>query len=88
MFVCFNKLFISLVAMDHCYKIYIKTELTSLHYVTFIESLAIGPTEALSFDSDQFTNNSINKVIEEKTNDPFLLLEEHFFIAFLCIKNL
>jgi hypothetical protein len=34
-------------------------------------------------------NNSINKVIEEKkTNDPFLLLEEHFFdVVLLCKTN-
>jgi hypothetical protein len=28
-------------------------------------------------------NNSINKLIEEKINDPFLLLEEHYFTAVL-----
>jgi hypothetical protein len=40
--------------------------LASLHYVTFIEPLVVCPTEALSFDSDEFMNNAINKVIEEK----------------------
>jgi hypothetical protein len=37
--------------------------LASLHYVTFIELLAVFPMEALSFDSDQFTNNSMKKVV-------------------------
>jgi hypothetical protein len=74
LFVCLNRLFISLVAMDPSCKTYVKNDLISLHYVTFIELLAISPTETPSFDSDQFTDNSINEVIEEKTNDPFLLL--------------
>jgi hypothetical protein len=56
----------SLVAMDHFCKTYVETDLASLHYITFIEPLTICPMEAKSFDSDQFTNNSINKVIEEK----------------------
>jgi hypothetical protein len=88
LFVCLNRLFISLVAMDPSCKTYVKNDLISLHYVTFIELLAICPTETPSFDSDQFTDNSINEVIEEKTNDPFLLLEEHFFTAFLVYKKL
>jgi hypothetical protein len=81
LFVCLNRFFISLVAMEPSCKTYVKTDMVSLHYVTFIEPLAICLTEALSFDSDQFTKNSINKVIEEKTNDPFVLLQEHFFDA-------
>jgi hypothetical protein len=52
--------------MDSFCKTYIKTDLASLHYVTFIELLVVCPTEALSFDSDEFMNNAINKVIEEK----------------------
>jgi hypothetical protein len=88
LFVYLNRLFISLVAIDPSCKTYVENDLISLHYVTFIELLAICPTETLSFDSDQFTNNSINEVIEEKTNDPFLLLEEHFFTAFLVYKKL
>jgi hypothetical protein len=40
-------------------------------------------TESLSFGSEQFMNNSINKLIEEKINDPFLLLEEHYFTTVL-----
>jgi hypothetical protein len=67
LFVCLNILFISLVAMEPSCKTYVETDLASLHYITFIESLAICPTEALSFDSNQFTKNSINKVTEEKT---------------------
>jgi hypothetical protein len=42
----------------------------------------------LSFDSDDFTINSIKKVIEENINDPFVLLEEHFSDAVLCYKKL
>jgi hypothetical protein len=41
--------------MDHLYKSYVETDLVSLHYVTFVESLAVFPTEALSFNSEQFT---------------------------------
>jgi hypothetical protein len=80
-------LFISLVAMDSFCKTYVEIDLTSLQYVTFIEPLAVCPTEALSFDSNQFTNNINNKVIEEKMNDPFVLLEEHFFTTFLVYKK-
>jgi hypothetical protein len=36
-----------LVAMDSSCKTYVKTNLASLHYVTFIELLAVCPTEAL-----------------------------------------
>jgi hypothetical protein len=53
--------------MDPFCKIYVETDLASLHYTTFIEPFAICPMEALSFDSDQFMNNSINKVIKEKS---------------------
>jgi hypothetical protein len=74
--------------MDSSYKIHVETDLASLHYVTFIELLAICPTNALSFESDQFTNNNINKVIEDKINEPFILNEEHFFTAFLVLKTL
>jgi hypothetical protein len=76
------------MAINPSCKAYVKTNLTSLHHVTFIELLGICPTEALSFDSDQFTNNSINMVIEEKTSDPFVLLEEYFFATFLVYKKL
>jgi hypothetical protein len=44
--------------------------------------------QSLSFGSDQFMNNSVTKLIEEKTNDPFILLGEHFFVAFLLQKNI
>jgi hypothetical protein len=75
------------VAMDSSCKTYVETDLISLHYVTFIEPLVVYPTEALSFDSDEFMNNSINKVIEEKTNESFVLLNEHFFTDFLVHKK-
>jgi hypothetical protein len=86
-FFCLSRLFISLVAMDSSCKTYVETDLISLHYVTFIEPLVVYPTEALSFDSDEFMNNNINKVIEEKTNESFVLLNEHFFIDFLVHKK-
>jgi hypothetical protein len=88
LFVCLNRFFISLVAMEPSCKTYVKTDLASPHYVIFIEPLSICPMEHLSIDSDQFTKNSINKVIEEKTNDPFLLLDEHLFGAFFVYKKL
>jgi hypothetical protein len=57
------------------------------HYITFIEPLVIFPTEAMPFDFEKFTNNSINEVIEAKTNEPFLPLEEHFFDTVLLYKK-
>jgi hypothetical protein len=74
--------------MDHFCKTNIKTDLATLHYMTFIEPLTIFSTEALSFDSEQFTNNSINKVIEAKTTDPFLQLEEHFIAVVLLYQKI
>jgi hypothetical protein len=53
-------------------------DLASLHYVTFIEPLVVSPSEALCFDSEQFMNTSINKLIEAKPKDPFLIFEEYF----------
>jgi hypothetical protein len=73
--------------MDPFCKIYVESDLASLHYTTFIEPFAICPMEALSFDSDQFMNNSINKVIKEKINDHFLLLKEYFFTTFLVYNK-
>jgi hypothetical protein len=52
-------------------KTYVETDLASLYYVTFIAPLAVCPTEALSINYDQFTNNTINKVIEEIDYDQF-----------------
>jgi hypothetical protein len=62
--------------MDPFCKLYGTTDLASLHYVTFIEPFAVLPMDALSFDSEQFTNNG-----------PFLLLKEHFFAAILLHKK-
>jgi hypothetical protein len=73
--------------MDSSCKTYVEIDLTSLHYVTFIGPHVICPTDALSFDSDQFANNTINKVIEEKMNDSFMLLEEHYFTDFWVYKK-
>jgi hypothetical protein len=53
-------------------------DLASLHYVTFIEPHAISPSEALCFNSKQFTNTTINKLIEAKPKDHFLIFEEYF----------
>jgi hypothetical protein len=69
--------------MDTFYKSCVKIDLAWLHYVTIIEPLTVMPTESLSIHSEQFMNNFINKLIEEKINDPFLLLEEHFFATIL-----
>jgi hypothetical protein len=68
--------------MDSFSKPYAEIDLVSLHYVTFIDPLAVMSTESLSFGFERFMNNSINKLIEEKTNGPFLL-DEHFFAAVL-----
>jgi hypothetical protein len=38
--------------------------------------------------SEMFMNNSITKLIEEKTSHPFILLEEHFSAAILLHKKL
>jgi hypothetical protein len=74
--------------MDPFCKSYVENDLVSLHYVTFIEPLAIFPTEALSFDYKQFTNNSINKVIEAKRNDSSYYSKNIFSLSFCCTKNL
>jgi hypothetical protein len=74
--------------MDRFSKINTETDLAKLHYVAFIDPLIVSPTEALSFDSEQFTNNSNNKVIEAKTIDNFLLLEEHFITIVLLYKKI
>jgi hypothetical protein len=83
----FNRFFISLVTMDLFDKSNAETNLASLHYVTFIEPLVIFPTEALSFNLEQFTNNSMKKVTEGERNDPFVLLEEHFFATVLLYNK-
>jgi hypothetical protein len=88
LFLCLNRVLLSLMKMDHFYKSYAKTDLASLHYVTFIESLAIFSTEALSFDFDDFTVNFMKKVIEGNINNSFILLEEHFFDAILLYKKI
>jgi hypothetical protein len=76
------------VAMDHFCKLNTKTDLGTLHYVTFIESLVVSLMEALSFESEKFINNSINKVIEAKINEHFILLEENLFVAALLYKKI
>jgi hypothetical protein len=64
LFIFLNGFFISLVQMDLFYKSNVETALATLHYITFIESLAVFPTEELSFNSEQFTNNSMKNVSE------------------------
>jgi hypothetical protein len=86
LFICLNRFFISLVAMDHFYKSNAETDLALLHYITFIESLAVFPMEVLSFDSDDFTNNSMKKVIEGKRNDSFI--KNISLPPFYCTKKL
>jgi hypothetical protein len=77
--ICLHRVFVSLVTMDNFYKSYAESDLATLHYIAFIKPLAFSPKEALSFDSDDFTSNSMKKVIEGNINDPFVLLEEYFF---------
>jgi hypothetical protein len=84
--ICFSRIFIFFVAMDSFYKSYVETDLTTLHYITFIKLFGVFSTETLSFNSEQFTNNSNNKEFKSKTNDHFLLFQEHFFIAVLVYK--
>jgi hypothetical protein len=74
------------MAMDQFRKSCV-TDLASLHYVAFIKPLTIFSIEALSFDFEQFKIISINKENESKIEDPFLLLDEHFFIADLVYKK-
>jgi hypothetical protein len=49
--------FKTLVAMNYSCKTFVKTNLAPLHYVTFIEPLAVCSTDVLSFDSNEFMNN-------------------------------
>jgi hypothetical protein len=86
--ICLHRLFISLVAMDHFYKSYVETDLATLHYVTFIKPLVVSRMEALSFDSNNFTSNSMKKVIERNINDSFALLKEHLFDIVLLYKKI
>jgi hypothetical protein len=58
-----------------------------LHYVTFIEPLAVLPTEPMSFTSVSFHNTSNKEVLQTKLHDPFLLLEDHYFAATLLHQN-
>jgi hypothetical protein len=81
-------MFISLVGIDLFYKSYVETDLAMLHYVIFIESLAVSRTEAMFFDSNDFTSNSMKKVIQGNINDPFVLVEEHFFDAVLLYNEI
>jgi hypothetical protein len=81
MFFFINRLSISLLTVNSF------CDLASLYYITFIESLAISSSEALCFDSEEFKNTSINKLIETKPVDPFLLFEEHFFASVLIYRK-
>jgi hypothetical protein len=84
---CGNRLSLSLVAMNTFCKSYADTDLAWWHYVTFIKPIVISPNEALSFDFEQFTNTSINKLIEAKTKHTFLLFKEHFFTSVLVRRK-
>jgi hypothetical protein len=87
LFICRNKLSIFLMAMNTFFKSYAETDLAWLHYITFIEPIIVSPNETLSFDSELFTNTSINKFIEAKTKEHFLLFEEHFFTSVLVHRK-
>jgi hypothetical protein len=75
------------VAMDSVYQSCIETDLATLHYVVFIEPFGVFSTDPLSFDSDQFMSNFADKILESKNEDPFVLLEEHFFQAIIFYKK-
>jgi hypothetical protein len=68
--ICLNRIFKSFIAIDCFYKSCVKTDLATLYYITFIGPFDVLPTYAY-----------INKVFESTSNDPFLLLEEHFFTS-------
>jgi hypothetical protein len=77
------------VAMDLFCKSYAEGDFASLYYVTFIESLAVFfQQRPCPSTRKSLQNNSNNKLIEEKINDSFLILEEHFFAIILVQKNL
>jgi uncharacterized membrane protein len=78
MFICLNRLSISLIAMNTFFKSYVDTDLAWLHYATFIEPIVISPNEAISFDSELFMNTFINKFIEAKNQIPFSALRRTF----------
>jgi hypothetical protein len=69
------------------YKSNVRDDLALLHYVTFIEPLVVVPSEALSFTSVSFHNNSNKEVLQTKLHDPFLLLEDHYFAITLLHQN-
>jgi hypothetical protein len=87
LFVCLNRFYISLVTMNTFCKLFVNIDLTSLHYVTFIKPFVISPIETLSFDSEEFTNTSINNLIVAKDKDPFLFFKEHFFRSVVVYRN-
>jgi hypothetical protein len=75
------------VAMVCLYQTCVQTDLTMLHYVIFIELFGMLPTKSLSFNSNQITLSYENKIFESNDEDPFLLLEEHFFEAVMVCKK-
>jgi hypothetical protein len=59
-----------------------------LYYVTFIDSLVVFRTKAMSFESKQFTNNSINKMIGVKINEHFVYYSKKISLPqFCCTKK-
>jgi hypothetical protein len=79
---------LSLVPVDRFCKTDTETDLTTLHYMTIIEPLTVSSKEALSLDSKQFTNNSNNKVIEEKQPTIFYYSENISLPQFYCTKKI
>jgi hypothetical protein len=65
----------------------VDTDLASLHCIICIEPFVVSPKEALFFDFEQFTSTSINKLIEPKDKDSFLIFEEHFFDGVLLHRK-
>jgi hypothetical protein len=69
-------------------KLYAEIDLASLHYVTFLKPLAVISTESVSFDLDQFMNNPIDKLIEEKTSDISFSSENICSPQLCCVTKL
>jgi hypothetical protein len=79
--ICVHRLCIYLVTMNTFCTSYPNTDLAWIHYVIFIELITVSLDEAMSFHSEQFTDNSMNKLIEAKIKQLFVLFKEHFFAS-------
>jgi hypothetical protein len=73
------------------FKLFIKLRLFFLQHhaglSTFIEPLAVLPTEHLSFNSELFYNKSNKELLYPNPHDPFQLLEYHYFATASLQQN-